>query len=291
MDTLWGDETVTDSTSYRIRLSGATLQVEETGSGDPLLLIHGSLDGMHSFDRQVPQFSRRYRVICYARRFHPPSEDSTQSEEYTLELHVGDLLALLDALGLESAHLVGSSYGAYVALGCALRAPGRTRSLVLAEPPILPFLRRTGEGQAELDRFYRTALQPAREAFARGERLAAVGYFVDGIRGMRGAFGALPESSREDLLRFGPELEMELRTESGDFMPDLPCPALHALKTPALLVTGERSPRLFGLIIDELERCLKHSKRLEVTGAGHAMHVMNPTGYTRGVLAFLQEAL
>jgi len=244
---------------------------------------------MHSFRRQVPELSRHYRVIRYARRFHPPSEDATHSAEYTLEVHTGDLIALLDALGLESSHLVGSSYGAYVALACALRAPDRARSLVLAEPPILPFLKRTSEGHAELDRFNRTALQPAREAFARGERRAGVAYFVDGIRGIRGAFRALPESSREDLLRFGPELEMELTTERDRFMPDLPCAALAALKTPVLLMTGERSPRLFGLIIDELERCLRHAKRLEITGAGHAMHVMNPPAYTRGVMAFLEE--
>jgi non-heme chloroperoxidase len=270
-----------------VEINGAALHVADTGAGDPLVLIHGSLDGMQTFRRQLPEFSRHYRVVSYARRFHPPSEEHVQSR-YTLETHTDDLLALLDAFELERAHLVGSSYGAYVGLGVALGAPGRVRSLVLGEPPILPFLLRTGDGRRALEEFRCSALEPAREAFARQDLRSGVAFFVDGIWGMPGAFTTLPEASQAELLRFGPELALELSTAHEQFMPDIACAALGELEMPVLLVSGERSPRLFHLIIEELARCLKHARRVEVRSAGHAMHLMNPRLYTREVLAFLE---
>jgi pimeloyl-ACP methyl ester carboxylesterase len=244
---------------------------------------------MESFRRQVPELERHYRVIRYARRFHPPSQTHSGSDRYTLARHSRDLLVLLDRLGCEAAHLVGSSYGGYVALGAALEQPDHVRSLVLGEPPILPFLRRSGEGRAALEEFERTALDPAREAFSRGDAPSAVASFIDGIRGKRGTFRALPAQSQEDLLAFAPELRAELTTDAAQFMPDIPCQALKDLKLPVLLVSGQKSVRLFGLITEELARCLTYARRMVIPGAGHAMHVMNPAFYTRELLRFLQQ--
>ena len=275
------------STSHAVAVNGANLRVSELGTGIPVILIHGSLDGMDSFRRQVKELSRHFRVIRYARRHHPPSENLSGSREYTLDAHRDDLLGLLNALGIATAHLVGSSYGGYVALAAALQWPERVLSLVLGEPPILPFLRRSTEGSEEFERFFRTALDPAREAFGRGDSQAGVRYFVDGIRGMHGSFGLMPESSQAELMRFAPELSLELTTEPERFMPDFPCTELEPLAIPVLLLTGERSPRLFHLITAELARCLQNASQKTIPLAGHAMHVMNPHAYTREVLAFL----
>jgi len=272
-----------------ITVEGAALHLAEGGAGDPLVLIHGSLDGMGSFRRQVPELERHYRVIRYARRFHPPSQTLSGSDRYTLAQHTRDLLLLLDRLECGAAHLVGSSYGGYVALGAALEQPDRVRSLVLGEPPILPFLRRSGEGMQTLEEFERTALAPAREAFERGDTASAVASFVDGIRGMRGAFRALPAQSQEELLAFAPELRAELTTEAEEFMPDIPCQKLQTLNLPVLLISGQKSVRLFALITEEIARCLTSAQRIVVPGAGHAMHVMNPSFYTRELLGFLKQ--
>ena len=127
------------STPHAVAVNGAKLWVSETGTGIPVILIHGSLDGMDSFRRQLKELSAHYRVIRYARRHHPPSEVSAGSQEYTLDAHREDLVALMNTLGIKMAHLVGSSYGGYVALAAALRWPERVISLVLgrtADPPV-----------------------------------------------------------------------------------------------------------------------------------------------------------
>ena len=280
-------ERMADSQSRVVTVNRVSLRTVETGRGQGLIVIHGSLDGMLSFRRQVPAFAERYRVVSYARRHHPPSESPAGTDGYTLGDHVADLLALMDALDMEQPHIVGSSYGAYVALAMALRSPQRARSLVLGEPPILPFLERTAEGSVELAAFMQSALEPAREACVEGNLRGGVAYFVDGIRELPGAFDALPEAAQSELLRFGPELALELTTERERFMPAIPCEALARLTTPVLLVTGERSPRLFSRITDELARCLPNAHHIDIPGAGHAMHVMQPALYTQAVLDFL----
>lgn len=101
----------------------------EAGMGLPLLLIHG-LAGDHSaWNPQVEAWKERYRVIT------PDSRGaglSTQVDEpITTADMARDMLALLDALGIEAAHVVGRSMGGAIAQHMALLAPRRVRSIVL----------------------------------------------------------------------------------------------------------------------------------------------------------------
>ena len=155
-----------------IEVNGTLLSYVEQGDGEPLVLVHGSISDYRSWSGQVAFFAQRYRVIAYSRRYHWPRPWTGSGPEFAAELHAADLAALLAGLRAAPAHLVGSSYGALTSLACAVRNPAIVRSLTLAEPPMLLWLRRTAGGQERYDAFMRDAWQPATRAFVSGDEVA-----------------------------------------------------------------------------------------------------------------------
>jgi pimeloyl-ACP methyl ester carboxylesterase len=107
------------------------LYVEEHGEGrTPLLLIAGLGYSMWSWCYQLPAFGARRRTIAFDNR--GTGRSSLESGPFSMEQFADDAVAVLDALGIASAHVLGMSMGTFVAQVMALRAPERVRSLVLA---------------------------------------------------------------------------------------------------------------------------------------------------------------
>ena len=272
-----------------VRVRGTDLRFVERGTGIPVVFVHGSLGTLESWGPQIEAFATRFRVIAYSRRYHWPNAAQPDGQEYSLSLHADDLIGLIEALGLERVHLVGSSYGAYVALLVTLRRPDLVRSLVLAEPPILPWLGRTPAGDSLLHTFDRTVFKAARAAFVRDDSVGAVQRFWDGLAGATSSFDALPEGARARLLRSVFELRLETRADPADYMPALACKDIGGIRSPVLLVTGERSPRMFHVINEELARCLAAEETVTVPGAGHGVNADNAGFYNGAVLQFLMK--
>src|SRR5213593_960753 len=270
-----------------VRVRGTDLRFVERGTGIPVVFVHGSLGTLESWGPQIDAFATRFRVIAYSRRYHWPNAAQPDGQEYSLSLHADDLIGLIEALGLERVHLVGSSYGAYVALLATLRRPDLVRSLVLTEPPILPLVARTPWGDSLRQVFEATVLDATQRAFQRGDSLDALRRFVDGMSGRAGRFDGLPEADRAALLRTAFELRLELAADPAVYMPALSCAEAGSIRHSVLLVTGERSPRVFHVITEELARCLAAEEVVTVPGAGHDMHADNPAYYNAAVLQFL----
>ena len=271
------------------RVRGTDLHFVERGAGTPVVFVHGSLGTLDSWRPQIDAFATRFRAIAYSRRYHPPNAARPDGRAYALALHADDLIALIEGLGLERPHLVGSAYGAYVALLVTLRRPDLVRSLVLAEPPILPWLARTPEGDSLRRAFESAAQQPARRAFARGDSVNGIRHFVDGVSGRRGSYDALPEAARARLLRLAFEMRLEMRADPDAYLPMLSCPEVGGIRNPVLLVTGEHSPRLFHVLTEELARCLRAEETVAVPGAGHHPQADHPTFYNSAVMGFLMR--
>jgi non-heme chloroperoxidase len=271
-----------------LAVNGADLAYIEAGKGELVLFVHGSLGSLSDFSEQLSDFADKYRVVAYSRRFHPPNAVDGLDSLYAAERHARDMETLLHCLEEPSAHIVGSSYGGYVALILAMRRPKLVRSLVLAEPPILPLLHLSPLGSRLCEEFFRDAITPSRAGFAAGNAEEGVRHFVDGIIGRRGSYDTLPDDSRSKLLEAAPELKLEFTTEAARYMPDLDPEKLRTLPTPTLLLQGERSPRMFGLILNELERTIPNNERLIIPRTGHALHSGNPATFNRTILRFLQ---
>lgn len=272
-----------------LEVNGADLAYTEAGRGELVLFVHGSLGSLSDFHDQLEEFSGHYRVVAYSRRFHPPNAVDGLDTIYAAERHARDLETVIRNLEERSAHIVGSSYGAYIALILALRRPASVRSLILAEPPILPFLKLSPLGVRLSEEFFRTAITPSREGFEKGDATEGVRKFVDGIMGQPGSFDAIPDEARGRLLEAAPELRLEFCTDPSRYMPDLDLEKLRTLPTPTLLLQGERSPRFFNLILNELERTLPNNERIIIPRTGHSLHLGNPAHFNRVVLRFLER--
>jgi pimeloyl-ACP methyl ester carboxylesterase len=112
--------------------AGARIFFEETGQGTPILFLHEFAGDHRSWADQVRYFSRGYRCISMAARGYPPSDVPAEDAAYGQDLANRDAIAVLDALGIERAHVVGLSMGGYTALQLAMRFPTRLRSVVPA---------------------------------------------------------------------------------------------------------------------------------------------------------------
>lgn len=115
----------------QVRVNGVNLYYEFHGpeDGELLVLNNGVFMNTASWAFQLPDLSRRYRVLVYDMRGQGKSDHP--ESEYSLELHGEDLAALMDELGLGKAHMVGTSYGGELNLVMGIRYPERCHSLTI----------------------------------------------------------------------------------------------------------------------------------------------------------------
>ncbi|CAM5309410.1 3-oxoadipate enol-lactonase 2 [Aquamicrobium terrae] len=111
---------------------GVGLHVEEAGQGTPILFIHEFGGNHESWEPQMRFFARRHRCVTYAARGYAPSGIPGSIENYSQSIAVDDALAVLDALGIEKAHVVGLSMGGFTTVHLGLNAPERALSLTVA---------------------------------------------------------------------------------------------------------------------------------------------------------------
>ncbi len=110
--------------------NGARLYYEVYGQGEPLLLIMGLGANHLAWSAQVPVYAREFKVIVFDNRGTGQS-NFPQGVDCTIPLMADDAAALLDFLGVDSAHVYGVSMGGMIAQEMALRHPEKVRSLIL----------------------------------------------------------------------------------------------------------------------------------------------------------------
>lgn len=115
----------------KVIANGIAQFYRRSGNGPPLVLIHALGLDHRLWESQVAQLSSGFEVIAYDVRGHGASDGP--AGPYTMHDFVEDLAGLLDAIGVETAHLAGISMGGMIAQEFALAWPNRVRSLVLAD--------------------------------------------------------------------------------------------------------------------------------------------------------------
>ena len=269
-----------------IETNGVILEYIEKGQGNPVVFVHGSLNDLRSWSLQMGPFSKQYRAIAYSRRYHYPNAGPGDSSDYSVNLHAEDLASLIRGLRLQRPHIVGSSYGAYVALILATKNPELVRSLIIGEPPILPWLEGTQEGVHLLATFLMNVWEPLKRSFQIGNMEEGARTFINGVLG-QGTFDKLPTSVRAAMMDNAQELKAE--TLSPGIFSTFSCDDAKKIKVPTLILTGELSPPIFRPIIRELRRCIPEAECSIIPKSSHAMHAGNPEAYNAQVLSFLSR--
>ncbi|GAB3536663.1 alpha/beta hydrolase [Arthrobacter tecti] len=116
---------------FAVAGDGARLAWKAEGAGHPLLLISGQATDLDGWDPVVPELASNFRVIRFDHRGTGGSEEGS-AEGYSTRGFAKDALAVLDAAGVEKAHVYGHSMGGRVAQWLAIDAPDRVGVLILA---------------------------------------------------------------------------------------------------------------------------------------------------------------
>lgn len=281
----------------QLNVNGTAFEYAEVGSGEPLVLIHGSASDHRTWHHQREAFAERFRVLSYSRRYHWPNEPIPDGADYAMEEHVADLRAVLLALDATPAHLVGHSYGAFVCLLLAQREPGLVHTLVLAEPPVITLFVSNTPTPLELLKLLATrprtaaaiiklgamGLGPATAAAERGDMDEAMRLFGTAALG-REAYGRLSKGRKEQVRANLIRAEL-----LGSGFPPLDAESLRGIQTPTLLLTGQSSPGAFHRLADRLEELLPQTERAVIPDASHIMHEDNAPAYNAAILSFINE--
>jgi pimeloyl-ACP methyl ester carboxylesterase len=280
-----------------VSVEGTSFAYREEGAGEPVVFVHGDISDLRTWEQQLPAVGASYRAIAYSRRYARPNEDIEPGADNQMLPHVDDVAAFLRAIDAVPAHLVGNSWGAFIALLTAVRHPDLVRSLVLEEPPVMPLFVSTPPRPKELLRTLirrpRTAIAligfgakvmgPVQKAFRRDDDEKAMLTFVGGVLGGE-LYERLPDARKQQMRENLGALKAQLL---GAGFPLLRDDEVRGVSASTLLVTGERSPAFLLRLTDRLEELLPHAERVEIPGASHLMHEQNTPALNAAILDFL----
>jgi non-heme chloroperoxidase len=262
------------------------LHYTEQGQGEPVILLHGGQGDYRAWQPQLAALAPHYRVITYSRRYHYPNRNPLTDASHSALVDADDLARLIETLKLGRVHLVGTSYGAFIALAYAIKHSDSVRSMVLAEPPVHQWVADTARGAVLFRELVESVYEPAKRAFAAGDDTGAMGIFIDRFDGP-GAFEQLPPERRRSIMenvRFFKALTM-----SSDPFPHLLKEEVRQLPMPVLVVRGADTDELHRLVTEELARLAPDATEVTIAKAGHGSPRQNPEAFNAAVLEFLGQ--
>jgi pimeloyl-ACP methyl ester carboxylesterase len=266
-------------------VNGVQLYWELSGnSGEPLVLVHGSWIDHHTWDQVVPLLSQSFRVLTYDRRGHSQSE--RPAAQGSTREDVADLAALIEALKLAPAHIVGHSFGGSIVLRLAGERPDLFRSLIVHEPPLFDLLADEPGGQ-EILRAIKPGINAIVERLEAGDMEGGVRAFVEIIFGS-GMWEQLPPELKKTVIFNAPTfLDERCDPESLSINLD----RLRSFSRPMLLTLGEQGPPFFKPIMEKIARVLPQAERMTFAGAGHEPESDTPDGYVATITEFVARSV
>jgi non-heme chloroperoxidase len=281
-----------------VEVGGVRLFWAEQGTGPTLLFVHGIPTDYRAWEAPTTALSDRYRAISYSRRYAFPNERTGDVLDSTVENNAADLAGLIGTLGLAPVHLVGHSYGGFVAAYLATRQATLLRSLTLVEPAIASLLLRDPKSRSEAlgllfrhpraalsaQRFLKTSNDPALAALRRGDLPTAVRLGVDGVEDRTGALDQLAEPVRKMMLD-------NARTvwETSLPYPPVSRSELAQLRMPTLILHGQTSVLWLRAVAAMAGAAIPGSEVVPIPHAGHFPHIQNPAAFNGALRRFLER--
>jgi pimeloyl-ACP methyl ester carboxylesterase len=274
---------MTTTTMHPVPVGDTTLARSEAGDGETVVLIHGGFVADTMAPLAESPALTPFRRVLYHRRGYGESAGTTTPPPQTLEEQAADVVALLDHDGIGSAHLVGHSYGAVVALVTAARHPDRVRSLALLEPP-------TTFGRPEGQRWVADVM-PVAGTFAEGDVTGAVTGFFDAIYrpGWRDRMEEARPGTLQDAIR---DARTAFESDMGalDWSQGLDADGVAAVRCPVLSVLGTDTLPVFTDGRELLHDWFPWCRDADVAGGDHLLPVDRTEETAEAIAAFLRDA-
>jgi 3-oxoadipate enol-lactonase len=257
-----------------VETDGVRIHFEDIGSGPAVVFGHSFLCSGEMWAPQVSSLAKRYRVINIDQRGH--GQSGNLSHPFDLYDMVGDVVAVLDHAGIETAVWAGLSIGGMVAMRAALTVPDRVRALVLADT------------HAGREKAYKTFKY---RAMILGTKAVGIGPFLPTVSSLM--FGSSTRQSQPDLVaewneRFaavhmpsiGMVLEALVRRDSV-------LDRLRHIEVPTLVIVGAEDASLPVTCSQEIAAAIPNSCLVVIPGAGHLSCLENPEAVSEALIDFL----
>jgi pimeloyl-ACP methyl ester carboxylesterase len=270
-----------------ISIAGRQANVIELGSGPPIVFIHGLSGSWQNWLEQLPVFARDHRVIA----FDLPGFGSSEmpSEPISISGYARFVDAVLDALGVGSAAVVGNSMGGFIGAELAIAIPARVERLVLVSAAGLTVEHQRHErGLVVLKTLDRRLAAYAGWLGSKSDTLARR------PRARRTIFGLV--AHRPDLLP-APLIAEQIRgSGKAGFVPALDALTSYPIRDrlpqiacPTLIVWGTEDHLVPVRDADEFARLIPNSRKVVWRQTGHMAMLERPAGFNRLLAAFLAE--
>lgn len=258
-----------DAIGKYIDADDVRLYCEIYGQGEPLLLIHGNGASIHSFANQIPELSKHFKVIAVDSRAQGRSTDS--DKEITYARMASDMVKLLDALNIETAHVVGWSDGGIVGLELAYAHPDKVKMLVAINANFTP-------GSRSLYEIPTSVENPVLDTLNARELRTLE--FITGGKDASGRRALTPQPERASIVQ----------KKLSDLIQDYPrfsVEQLNRIETPTLVMAGDHD-----FILDEhtlkLFQALPHAQLCIIPGSTHFVPLERPTLVNAHIVEFLK---
>jgi pimeloyl-ACP methyl ester carboxylesterase len=248
-----------------VALNGIGLAYDDGGAGPPVLLGHGYSATRRMWDSQRLALESRYRLITWDMRGHGETASPDDPAQYSADLTVGDMRALLRHLGVERAVIGGLSLGGYMSLAFHRAHPGMVRALVIAD---------SGPGYRNPE--VRAAWNA--RAAERAEALEARGLDALGGAGREMREAIRHHRSARHLAHAARGMLAQQDARVIDALP--------GVRVPTLIVVGDRDEP-FRAPSEYMAKKIPGARLEVIPDAGHAANLDQPEAFNRVLLDFL----
>ncbi len=245
--------------------SGVKIHYEVHGDGPALILTHGYSSTSAMWQGQIAALSKHHKLVLWDMRGHGQSDYPEDPAAYSEALTVGDIAALLDAVGAKTAIVGGLSLGGYMSLAFYRAHPERVSALLIID---------TGPGFKKDD---------AREAWNRRALDTAERLDREGLAVLKSATPERAVANHRDATGLARAARGMLTQRDARVIEVLP-----EIKIPSLVVVGaDDTP--FLAASDYMAAKIPGAKKVVIPSAGHAVNIDQPQAFIDAVLPFLDS--
>lgn len=261
------------------------LKTVSDGEGQVMLFVHGSISDHRVWDPVREAIPQDIRTVAYDMRYFGEAEWPDEGQDFSVDTHVADLVALIEDLDVGAVDLVTWSYSGEIGIKAALQRPELFRSMTHYEPVLASLIEGPEAEAATKDLMSRFA--PAGALLKQGDAETAALRFVEVVfKWPEGAAEAEPESWQEIWKLNGRTLPVQFAAPPGQ---QISCDDLAELQIPTLVIAGSETYERYSLMAEGLADCLPDAELQMFDGFGHDGPYSAPAELAADLIEFVQQ--